>query len=375
MDGLSRRLHVALASSIILTVLLRLTTAESEDSRRIPQIIWSYWSDQNLPAESLLAIASWKKFAPQHEIRFLNSTTWRDYMSEQEQGACRYNATAKTNHFSDWLRVYLVQRYGGIWMDSSLILTNHLDKLVNDSADVSGFQIDGLSFETSFIASAPGAPVTVAWRREYERFCNLAEHDKKAWEQYLFNLKLSGIEPLNGMWADCWWGHGSLPREALHWFFQRVFVKAVNLFMRYTGFVLHPCGELYWCDYLRLNVAFNVVVRTTGADPRELWARNSVSAQDTLKTLSATSYMHGWDHVKWADFMTTEKSAGYDLDAALGLKLRRPDRTQLQTISSCHPKSALCRIQRLAGVSLMPEQKLDGDEMEPTEMIVDRLEV
>ena len=46
----------------------------------------------------------------------------------------KYRAGKMTRtHFSDILRLHLLSRYGGVWIDSTILMTEHLPKYILDS--------------------------------------------------------------------------------------------------------------------------------------------------------------------------------------------------------------------------------------------------
>lgn len=44
--------------------------------------------------------------------------------------------------FSDWLRLALLAKHGGVWLDATLLLTAPLQSLVNESATFSGVHLE-----------------------------------------------------------------------------------------------------------------------------------------------------------------------------------------------------------------------------------------
>ncbi|CAE8735606.1 unnamed protein product, partial [Polarella glacialis] len=88
--------------------------------------------------------------------------------------------------FADWLRLTLLADHGGIWLDSSIVLTPPLDLLVNRTAQLSGVHLEDVLFETYFIASTRKGKIISRWREEYVRICGLSQDD---FEVYLGGLK------------------------------------------------------------------------------------------------------------------------------------------------------------------------------------------
>lgn len=95
----------------------------------IPKIIHYCWFGGNrLPKLARRCIASWKKFCPDYEI-----TRWDE--SNFDVGISPYCAEAhaarKYAFVSDFVRVYVLYNYGGIYMDTDVELLKPLDQFLN----------------------------------------------------------------------------------------------------------------------------------------------------------------------------------------------------------------------------------------------------
>jgi hypothetical protein len=72
-------------------------------------------------------IATWRIHNPDWEIFLLNSENWGLHISAEEMGFLKFNESP--NRFSDYLRLSLLVKYGGVWMDSTIIAFGSLDSL------------------------------------------------------------------------------------------------------------------------------------------------------------------------------------------------------------------------------------------------------
>lgn len=92
--------------------------------KSIPRIIWTYWHDHtNIPDIVKKCIESWKNSNPDHRVIILNK--------ELVKKLCEYDLdTLNVGDFharvADFARLLIVAKYGGIWMDSSIICTESL---------------------------------------------------------------------------------------------------------------------------------------------------------------------------------------------------------------------------------------------------------
>jgi hypothetical protein len=113
-------------------------------SRTIPKIIWSYWHESPQPYFVAQCQANWQRFAPDHSIRVLNENSLADWL----------DPTVITQQFhqlppfrqADWLRLKLLEQYGGIWIDASSLLSQDLNWVhqlqAEKSSEYVGFYID-----------------------------------------------------------------------------------------------------------------------------------------------------------------------------------------------------------------------------------------
>ena len=74
---------------------------------------------------------------------------------------------------SDWLRLYLVSRYGGVWLDASIVVLKPLDAMLGDG--FAGYHMDGWAapgqpkvVESWCFAAPPGSRFVNAWFAEFD---------------------------------------------------------------------------------------------------------------------------------------------------------------------------------------------------------------
>lgn len=89
----------------------------------IPKLIWTYWHAKEHPLVVQRCLENWQQLNPDYEIRVLHADNLQEFLSEIPVGLARLNVAKQT----DWIRLALLQKYGGIWLDASIILTQSLD--------------------------------------------------------------------------------------------------------------------------------------------------------------------------------------------------------------------------------------------------------
>ncbi|CAK9063974.1 unnamed protein product [Durusdinium trenchii] len=337
----------------------------------IPKRIWSFWHDsESVPKLVRLAMATWHHFAPDYEVTMLDLRSFAAHLeSAQRLGPEDFSNMV---FFADWLRLALLESHGGVWLDATLLLTAPLHFLVNDSARLSGVQLEASLFETFLIAvSSPHDVFIQRWKDTLREIFSLSE---SSYDQHLTQLRGRGIEPLNGAMANCDWSHASPIHSAahalLHLFarsklsadlllvsasarsvsqsacFRRVDesgstecgieARAVNSLAAFTHYYLHPCGQRYWMHYLKTNVVFNSIIGTHGGNVLELYKKWGIHAEDSLETVSALALSLAWNSTEIVDFMRSNRSADYDVVKIRGIKLRREERILFESVRSCH---------------------------------------
>lgn len=144
----------------------------------IPKIIWSYWHAHQVPSFVSEAHSTWKKLDTEWTIHALHAES---PLVLQLQEVDEISAkTLEKAFFADWLRLALLEKYGGVWMDASIFLNDpsYLDQLHAEActaqAEVAGFHIPIFQtlpafpvIENWMIMAPPQSPFIRAWRQEH----------------------------------------------------------------------------------------------------------------------------------------------------------------------------------------------------------------
>ena len=150
----------------------------------IPKVIWTYWQTAPPPEFVAQCLANWQRFAPDHELRLLDREHIAPWL-EADTLAQGFDALPAFRQ-ADWLRVQLLARHGGIWIDASTILTRDLGWVhalqAERQTDYVGFYIDRFTnrpawpmVENWFMAAAPGCRFIADLAREFDTVLQLGE--------------------------------------------------------------------------------------------------------------------------------------------------------------------------------------------------------
>ena len=92
----------------------------------VSRIIWSAWLQglDNAPEMVNVCLESHKKHLPGYEFRVLDMENYRQWVELPEWVEEKYaRGMIPAALFSDVLRVAVLKRYGGVWMDASVLCT------------------------------------------------------------------------------------------------------------------------------------------------------------------------------------------------------------------------------------------------------------
>ncbi len=141
----------------------------------IPRIIWSYWHGDTRPLVVQRCLANWRMHSRGWEIRLIGPKDFDEFVIAADLPPT-FRALTPARQ-SDWLRLYLLQRYGGVWIDASTILTRSLDWMVEAQAESRaqylGFylqrytqQADAPIVDSWCVAAPPASSFVTDWYRE-----------------------------------------------------------------------------------------------------------------------------------------------------------------------------------------------------------------
>ncbi|MBK0097748.1 mannosyltransferase [Erwinia sp. S63] len=122
----------------------------------IPRQIWMYWESETLPAEVQIFVDKIVRENPGYSLTVINNLNIKDYLPD-----LRFvHADMRPSHKSDVIRLELLHRYGGIWMDATIILNRPMDELlavnVDDGYDLIAFYRDSSTRDKAY-------PVIESW--------------------------------------------------------------------------------------------------------------------------------------------------------------------------------------------------------------------
>jgi hypothetical protein len=141
-----------------------------------PKKIWFLWlqGQNSMPYIVKNCYKSWVKKNPNYEVIFLNKENISQYINIEPFILNNKNITPQA--FSDIVRVYLLNDYGGIWVDSTCFCTKPLDSWLNQKMtnDFFAFQTPGLD--------RPISSWFLAAKKNSQTIIKLKQYIKKYWK-------------------------------------------------------------------------------------------------------------------------------------------------------------------------------------------------
>ena len=152
---------------------------EETSEKQIPKIIWSFWDKGAENAHHIVkkCINNWQKLNPTWKINILNDNNYLDYIDKNEISGINFKDLFPQKK-ADLIRIILISKYGGVWLDGSTILLEPLDwiqkKINNTNKDSVVFSADHFTtnkekpvLENWFISAVPNSHFINLWKNEF----------------------------------------------------------------------------------------------------------------------------------------------------------------------------------------------------------------
>lgn len=169
----------------------------------ISHIIHLCWFGKgNYPELTQMCIESWKKNLPDYKIMIWNEETFDINLNEYTRTAYQEKKWA---FISDYVRLFALEKYGGVYMDTDLEVIRDFSDLLTKNSFISS-TLEGGLITAGFIATAAHHPYIVALKEKYDNgyfvqndgtieFCmNPLLFTRVAKDMYGFTIKNNGFK-------------------------------------------------------------------------------------------------------------------------------------------------------------------------------------
>ena len=137
--------------------------------------IWVYWNNgwDNVPPVVRFCKRSWEKYSGDREIVYLTDDNIKQYLDVDSFPENIKKAPVQA--YSDYLRISLIEKHGGVWLDATVFLTKPLDSWLPDYLkDWDMFLFSnvkpGRLIASWFIAAERGHEAIVEWRTKCDDY-------------------------------------------------------------------------------------------------------------------------------------------------------------------------------------------------------------
>lgn len=128
---------------------------ESLIKKNIPKIVWMYWDNEEYPSFVKLCMDKIIKNNPDFVINIVNERNLGEFIDIN-----RIPEFNMVQHKADFIRLSLLYKYGGVWIDSSVMLFESLDYYFKI---LSNYKSNFLSFYWDYNSSDYEYPIVQNW--------------------------------------------------------------------------------------------------------------------------------------------------------------------------------------------------------------------
>jgi hypothetical protein len=154
------------------------------ENYEIPKIIWCYWEDSILPKKVNEIYSNNVKILNNWKIILLNKNNIYNYIPKNDFpiNYKKLSIAAK----SDFIRLYLLKTYGGIWTDISILYNSQqifndiVNNCISKQAQLCAFVLGDETFIESWFIIAPKNSIIIEkWFEEFNNAVNIGFYNYK----------------------------------------------------------------------------------------------------------------------------------------------------------------------------------------------------
>lgn len=155
------------------------TDNPGQPDNHVKSNIWVLWlqGESNMPELVKVCLESIKQNAGDHTVVVLSDSNLDEYIQLPERITTLYQDGKISNaHYSDIIRMALLSRYGGIWIDATILLTSNLEGIISNTNlytiknKPKGNNVSDRRWTGFFIATEPMNPLPVIVDRIFMRY-------------------------------------------------------------------------------------------------------------------------------------------------------------------------------------------------------------
>jgi len=166
--GDNKLVYIGLITILLIVVYNMISNCDERYISPTKHTVWTYWEPSPPPELVQKCYKNWRTKGKIQDMRFLNPDNILEYIPAKEyEKICKNSENPAVK--SDFIGFYLLNKYGGTWIDGSIFLNKPLfDWLPVDSKKFFCYQADRFSkdvvcMETFFMFSPKDHPLPIKW--------------------------------------------------------------------------------------------------------------------------------------------------------------------------------------------------------------------
>ena len=192
----------------IITFIYNKRSVEPFGSNRFPRTIWIFWDSEEMPNDINAIITNNKKILTEDwKINVVNTINLNTFL-DRNTFPKNYSSLS-VQHKSDYIRLRLLQKYGGVWLDASIVINSKsaFDNLFNmaekSHADLLAFTLGEKEtkheyhpfIENWFLIAPKNSKLINLWLAEFEKAITMGfdDYDKHIKKSVNICEKISGF--------------------------------------------------------------------------------------------------------------------------------------------------------------------------------------
>jgi len=198
MRSINNKILFTISLIILISIFSILLKINNYNNKNIPKKIWTYWNDKkNIPELVLKCIDTWKDENLDYSIEILDINRIKELVDIDLR-----DMNIDENFFarhSDIARLLIIAKYGGIWLDATIICTKSL-KWINEIHKRENVEFIGYIaphttnqktpiIENWFLAAIPRSKFVMDWLKESIKMINFNDE-----MSYIESIRKSGID-------------------------------------------------------------------------------------------------------------------------------------------------------------------------------------
>ena len=168
---------ITVVTAFLIIYMYRTRSQYTEMIQPIPKKVWTYWDTEKVPYIVEKCIESWRRVLPDFSIVVLNRNNLHKYVTIPDDILNHPNFNDMPARFADLVRLYVLEKHGGVWMDASIMLNEHFDSWMFDgTSEFYGYHI-GIHngwpvIENWFFACTKNHDFVRLWKEEFMQLMN-----------------------------------------------------------------------------------------------------------------------------------------------------------------------------------------------------------